>query len=53
LPNDRSQCPAIKLFVIGHYNLSKWIVAPQDNVAASLPFKIKARFLQGFHTIRS
>jgi hypothetical protein len=51
LTNDSSQCATIKLLMIWNHNLSKRDITAKYDVAASLPFKVKARVLEGFYAI--
>jgi hypothetical protein len=49
--NNVSQRTTIELFVIWDNDLSIWPVAAKHYMAASLSFKVKARFAEGFYAI--
>ncbi len=45
-PDDRTKGAAVKLLVIGNYDLGKGIVAAQNDVAAGLSSWIESCFLE-------
>jgi hypothetical protein len=44
LAKDGAECPTIKRFMIGNYNLGKRFVTPKDDVASALPLEFKSLF---------
>jgi len=44
LAKDGAECPAIKRFMVGDYNLCKRFVTPKDHVASVLTLKLKSFF---------
>ena len=51
LMQDGAQGATIKFFMVRDYQLSKRLIAAQDNMAAVLTFLVKTNFNQGFHTV--
>lgn len=48
---DGTQGASIKFFMVRNYQLSKRLIAAQDDMAAVLTFLVKTNFSQGFYTV--
>lgn len=42
LPDAESQCSPIQFLMIGHNQLAKWVVIPENNMTAGLALDIKS-----------
>lgn len=48
---DGAQSATIKFFMVRDYQLSKRLIAAQDDMAAVLTFLVKTNFGQGFYAV--